>query len=116
MTAIPNTIGRAALTLMVLALISQQALAATYPVEIKRKLHGLKIFEQVTTLEVANSSVLSLTNASAETANCRITFDARIEQRKTANRKIASGETATVHYSAGRKINRLSITIDCKPI
>lgn len=116
MSAISKILCRGAFAPVVLALIGQQTLAATYPVEITRKLHGLKIFERVTTIEVGNSSVLSLTNASTEKASCRVTFDPRIEQRKTASRKIEPGETVTVHYAAGRQINRLNITINCKPI
>ena len=103
-------------TTIVLVFISQLARAAVYPVDVERNLNGLKIIDQVTRLEVGNASVLSLTNASTETADCRIIFDPRIQQRKTARRKIGPGETSTVHYAAGRAINRLMIVINCKPL
>lgn len=107
---------RAIATAIALVLLNQPAWAAVYPVDMERKLNGLKIFDRISRLEVGNAAVLSLTNAGTAAAVCRVTFDSRIDQPRTSSRKIGPGETTTMHYSASRQINRLKIIINCKPL
>ena len=101
---------------IVLALLCQNLSAAVFPIETKRQLNGLKIIDQVSTIEVGSTVIMTLNNLDQRNASCRVTFDPSVEQRKTSKRMVEAGTAATINYSPGRQLNRLKIHIVCKPV
>ena len=111
-----NQLASRVLLILGLSLTCQQTLAAVFPIDIERDLNGLKIIDRANTIEAGPSVVLTLSNLDTREASCRVSFDPRIEQRKTKKRNIAPGQTSSIHYAPGRQVNRLSIRIVCKPM
>ncbi len=103
------------LLIIVLAFACQNLSAATFPIDIKRQLNGLKIIDRASTIEVGSTVILVLNNLDQRQASCRVSFDPSIEQRKKFKRVVDAGTAASIHYSPGRQVNRLTINIVCKP-
>ncbi len=101
--------------IVALGLGAHIACAATFPINIQKDLHGLKIFADTTVIDVGPTITLKLSNFDQQQASCRITFDTSVEQRKTFNRDIEAGAVTIVRYSSSRPVNRLSIKLNCKP-
>ncbi len=100
---------------IVLALTCQSLSAGTFPIDIKRQLNGLKVIDRASTINVGDTVILVLSNLDQRTAGCRVSFDPGIEQRKKSKRIVEAGTSASIHYSPGRPVNRLTIDIVCKP-
>ena len=92
-----------------------QASAVVFPIDLERDIKGIKVIVTYRTVEVGSTVVLTLGNLDQQKARCVVAFDPKVEQRKTRKRQIEPGKTASIHYSPGRKVNRLSIHVTCRP-
>ena len=105
---------RAALALF-LSLACIQVSAAVFPIDLKREMKGIKVVATYRTVEIGSTVVLTLSNLDQRKAACKAAFDPKVEQRKTKSRQIEPGKSTSIHYSPGRKVDRLSIHVICKP-
>lgn len=94
----------------------QTAFAAVYPIDIKKNLHGTKVFATTSTIDAGGSTTtMKLTNFDERRVICRTTFDPRVEHPKTFKRVIEPQATTNLRHSTNRQINRLIIDLDCSP-
>ena len=98
-----------------LCMTSIYASAVVFPIDLKREMKGIKVIATYRTVEIGSTVVLTLSNLDQRKAACKATFDPKVEQRKTRKRQIEPGKSTSIHYSPGRKVNRLSIHVICKP-
>jgi hypothetical protein len=98
-----------------LCMTSIHVSALTFPIDLKREMKDIKVIAAFRTIEVGSTVVLTLSNLDQREASCKATFDPKVEQRKTKKRQIEPGDSTSIHYSPGRKVNRLSIHVTCKP-
>ncbi|MBQ0721536.1 MAG: hypothetical protein KBT88_01315 [Gammaproteobacteria bacterium] len=115
----PDKIAAVSLSLVLLFFITcNNAFAsAVYKVDVKKKLHGSKIFAEINKLNVPGSiTILKLSNFGTQTVGCKATFDPRIDQKQTFKRILKPNTDVSIRHSTSRPPNRVNINLDCRPL
>jgi hypothetical protein len=98
-------------TALLVVLMSSEALAQTYSVEIRPELNELDIKIE----EIRHSTMLTLrlTNNTDTRVRCQLVFDAAPQPLRRSTRSINPGQTITSNLNAQRKWFRVIVDVNC---
>ena len=115
----PDKIAALSLSLVLLFFIpcNSAFASAVYKVDIKKKLHGSKIFAEINKLNVPGSiTMLKLSNFGTETVGCKASFDPGIDHKQSFKRILKPNTDVSIRHSTSRPPNRVKINLECRPL
>ena len=104
------------ISIFFLSLLSNAHASSVYSINLKKKLHGTKIFAQTSKINAPGSlTVLKLSNFDSREVECKASFNPRIEQEKSYKRRLEANTSISIRYTTARTPNRLNIKLICRP-
>ncbi|AYC33753.1 3-phosphoglycerate kinase [Pseudomonas cavernae] len=99
---------------VVFALLPVGALAATYPIEVEKKLNGAEVSASSQAIDV-NMAGIELYNYGKAAAECKVVFRNGPESPRTRKAALAPGQSALLTSSFKSQVIKLRIKVTCNP-